>query len=464
MSGNTNFRRKLDVLNAVDRLLAATPNLTVEATLKSLEAERVGYHADLLGDSVFVKEWVELWLSNKFGAGVCPVAFDADMEFSVLGGSAVEYVRKYIRKLQTSSAAPPIFSSHPLVDRYVIGDLIGGGGMGRVFHAADKASGKRFAIKVLLLPDLKFQQRLKSEFRTLQALEDHPSIITHHELFVHEQEAALVMEYVDGTNLSVAYAKCTSRQTGFRLFYRLANAINFLHENEVVHLDLKPDNVLVRADGNVVLVDFGLARRLKPKGLVFEYAGTGQFMSPEQRDGGQVSPASDWYSFGVLLFSCCSNSQLCGDEVLWLSEHRDLASSSGVDFECPVMQLATALVRQNPKERAGFAEVESTLRKFESDQRQGVVSYSTANNLVKRSESVDVRSFFQIDPCGQQSSIWWDNQELEKVCCSIKFKMNYANNGRAILSQKFSEEGVFLGSTSLIRDSIRLLIRLLMTY
>jgi eukaryotic-like serine/threonine-protein kinase len=201
------------------------------------------------------------------------------------------------------------------VGSYEIDRLIGRGGMGAVYiaHRADGNFEQQVAIKLIDLPlatDL-FRERFRLERQILAGL-NHPWIARLLDGGVTSGgEPFLVMEYVDGVpidrfceegNLPV------SERLG--LFKSVCEAVQFAHQNLVVHRDLKPDNILATKDGAPRLLDFGTAKLLSPSATGFEseltrqgfHSFTPQYASPEQVLGHPITTASDTYSLGVLLY------------------------------------------------------------------------------------------------------------------------------------------------------------------
>ena len=393
MSEHNRFTCKLDVLNALDRLLSADPNLSVKESIATLEAQSAGYSESLFGDFSFVQEWVELWISNKLELKNSS-SLDAKVEFSALGAAAIDYATAFLHSRNAKSRTPSIFSFSPLTSRYQIGELIGDGGMGRVYTARDKASGERVAIKALLLPDPRFLEKLKSEFRMLQGLVEHPSIVSHRELFVQDDEAALVMDFVEGCSFSKAWSTASSKEIACGLLFKLADALNHLHSHKIVHLDIKPDNILVRDDHSLTILDFGLARRWGFGGSTSQIAGSRRFMSPEQIRGGEVGPASDWYSLGVLLFTCVADSHLSGGELFLLSQKPKSLRDSEINFACPLVRLAIRLVHQSPQDRPGFQEIKDVLATFGIEHSGPTSSVGQLPFAIPRKESQQLLSFF----------------------------------------------------------------------
>jgi eukaryotic-like serine/threonine-protein kinase len=243
-------------------------------------------------------------------------------------------------------------------DRFVVLRRLGTGGFGVVHEAIDKERGIRVAMKTLRLPDAETLYRFKREFRGLANL-SHPNLVKLYELFVEGKSSFFTMELVDGVNvasyvrslgegsfgeldlglLPVAHprpsAKTRRLSGSFRdsspsiasdpppsnrtargpvfdegrlrnAFLQLAEGIAFLHGAGKLHCDVKPSNVLVTPEGRVVLLDFGLSADLDAPSFDMSMndrvLGTPHYMSPEQALGAPLSPASDWYSVGAMLF------------------------------------------------------------------------------------------------------------------------------------------------------------------
>ena len=198
---------------------------------------------------------------------------------------------------------------------YAIDRLLGRGGMGAVYlaHRADGQFEQRVAIKLIDLPLAGeiLEDRFRQERQILAGLQ-HPFIARFLDAGVTpEGTLYLVMEYVEGEPID-AFAERNHLSTDDRiaLFLRVCEAVQFAHQNFVVHRDLKPDNIFVVHDGTPRLLDFGTAKFLAhaPESIAGQLTRTGilsftpQYASPEQVLGTPVSAASDTYSLGVLLY------------------------------------------------------------------------------------------------------------------------------------------------------------------
>jgi tetratricopeptide (TPR) repeat protein len=200
------------------------------------------------------------------------------------------------------------------VGPYEIDRLLGRGGMGAVYlaHRADGHFEQNVAIKLIDMPfatDL-FHERFRQERQILAGLQ-HPYIARLLDGGVSaDDELYLVMEYVDGVPIHRFCKERYSQKQRIELFLRVCEAVQFAHQNFVVHRDLKPDNILVARDGTPRLLDFGTAKLLSPSldkpdsqltrdGFL---SFTPQYASPEQFEGNPITTASDTYSLGVLLY------------------------------------------------------------------------------------------------------------------------------------------------------------------
>ena len=193
---------------------------------------------------------------------------------------------------------------------------LGRGGMGLVYEAEHLRLGRKAAIK-LLAPDLSrdeaHRDRFVQESRVLAAIE-HPSLIPIYDAGEIDGLLYIAMRYVDGTDL----AKLLAAEGAFELERALAmldqvgSALDAAHARDLVHRDVKPANVLIdAADGRVFLSDFGLVTRARTAEAASAglFAGTVGYVAPEQIEGRSVSPATDVYALGCILYECVTGRQ-----------------------------------------------------------------------------------------------------------------------------------------------------------
>ena len=201
---------------------------------------------------------------------------------------------------------------------YEIVSLLGAGGMGEVYRARDTRLGRDIAIKVLpegLANDADRLRRFEQEARTIAAL-NHPNILGIHDIGVHDGAPFLVSEFLEGQTLREALVSGplpVRRAIEYAL--GIAEALAGAHDKGIVHRDVKPENVFVTRDGRIKVLDFGLAKLVRPEeshetavtltspgtlpGMVM---GTVGYMSPEQVRGEPSDARSDIFSFGAVLY------------------------------------------------------------------------------------------------------------------------------------------------------------------
>jgi len=188
--------------------------------------------------------------------------------------------------------------------RYLIVGMIGQGGFGRIYAAHDRDLRRIVALKVLAGPVSSHRERLIEEARAATAL-NHPNIVTVYETLTADDHLAIVMEFVDGRSLrQMMHEAPLPLDKVVRYGRQMGEALRAAHESGITHRDVKPENILVRKDEYVKLVDFGLATHMLtlPDTEAGLLAGTLRYMSPEQLQGGSASAASDVFSLGLVLY------------------------------------------------------------------------------------------------------------------------------------------------------------------
>ncbi|HXH96405.1 MAG TPA: serine/threonine-protein kinase, partial [Gaiellaceae bacterium] len=193
--------------------------------------------------------------------------------------------------------------------RYELEELLGSGGMSSVFLARDRLLDRHVALKVLharYSDDDEHVARFRREARTVARL-SHPHIVTVIDRGVDEGRQFIVFEYVQGENLKelVRRSGPLPAQRAVALGLAVAEGLAFAHAQGLVHRDVKPQNILLNEEGEVKVTDFGIARSLDvDRGLTQAgtVLGTSEYISPEQASGGVVTPATDVYSLGVVLW------------------------------------------------------------------------------------------------------------------------------------------------------------------
>ena len=201
---------------------------------------------------------------------------------------------------------------------YEIIKQIGVGGMGEVYLANDKKLDRKVAIKIL---NKKFSQhesnlnRFVREAKAASSL-NHPNILVIHEIGETADQHYIVSEYVEGKTLREIFKeKNLELEECLDVSIQVANALSAAHAARLIHRDIKPENIMIRPDGLVKILDFGLAKLISPEVVNLEYStikindtakgiimGTVNYMSPEQAKGEKVDERTDIFSFGAMIY------------------------------------------------------------------------------------------------------------------------------------------------------------------
>jgi len=212
----------------------------------------------------------------------------------------------------------PALAAGDHIDRYEVISWLGSGGMGEVYLAHDEKLDRKIALKLLPVHFTTNQQRLRrfeQEARAASGL-NHPNIITIYELGQVENRNFIATEFIDGETLRQRMKRSPlSLQESLDIAIQVCSALAAAHKAGIVHRDIKPENIMLRPDGYVKVLDFGLAKLTQQEetptapgaaeksdvssGLVM---GTVRYMSPEQAQGPKVDRRSDVFSLGVVLY------------------------------------------------------------------------------------------------------------------------------------------------------------------
>ena len=216
----------------------------------------------------------------------------------------------------------PRLTSGQLFGRYKIVSLIGRGGMGEVYLARDETLNRQVALKLLATEYTQHAEitaRSKQEAQAASAL-NHPNILTIYEIGEIDNHQYIATEFVEGETLRERLGNALSLKEALDIAIQVGSALAAAHQAGIVHRDIKPENIMIRPDGYVKLLDFGLAELIEPSvvgsgtaartgvaGTPRLMMGTIKYASPEQLRGLEIDQRSDLFSFGVVLFETVTN-------------------------------------------------------------------------------------------------------------------------------------------------------------
>src|SRR6478609_2504713 len=209
--------------------------------------------------------------------------------------------------------APDTLIDQVFDGRYRVVRKLGTGGMANVYLAEDQELGRSVAIKMLderHSQDEQFVERFRREAKNAAGL-SHPNIVSIYDRGQAEGTYYIAMEYLEGRTLKELLIARGPTPLAVAIDYarQILSALGFAHRHGIVHRDIKPHNVVVAPDGRLKVTDFGIARsgtsQMTETGSII---GTAQYLSPEQAKGAPVTPASDIYSVGIVLYEMITGS------------------------------------------------------------------------------------------------------------------------------------------------------------
>jgi eukaryotic-like serine/threonine-protein kinase len=227
----------------------------------------------------------------------------------IVGLSDVLVSRQRIASTNTLFVGDMRTGVHPLIKGYRFMRRLGSTEHSGVYLAERESTHLQVVLKVLRqVPGREDSvgafDRFLQEYETIADM-DHPNIVRIYDLGVADDHAHIAMEYLGGGDLRQRIDAGIAERQGVQYLRQIASALSAVHAKGVLHRDLKPGNIMLRKDGSIALIDFGLAKKAK---LESEITGTGEifgtpyYMSPEQGHGSNVDERSDIYSLGVIFY------------------------------------------------------------------------------------------------------------------------------------------------------------------
>jgi serine/threonine-protein kinase len=211
-------------------------------------------------------------------------------------------------------------AANATLSHYRIVSKIGAGGMGEVYQAQDTRLDRRVALKILpenFAGDAERMRRFEQEAKAASAL-NHPNILTIHEIGEGDGKHYIATEYIEGETMRhhIVHSRMKAREV-LDILVQVASALAAAHQAGIIHRDIKPENIMLRPDGYVKVLDFGLAKLTQKQRLTTDsdaatisrketdpgtVMGTVQYMSPEQARGKEVDARTDIFSLGIVLY------------------------------------------------------------------------------------------------------------------------------------------------------------------
>ena len=277
-------------------------------------------------------------------------------------------------------------SAMMLGGRYQVQDKIGAGGMATVYRGLDEVLGRTVAIKTMLpqyANDPSFAARFKQEAQAAAALQS-PYIVSVYDWGKDADTYYIVMEYLRGTDLKSGIRKhgALDCKKVAQIGSQIAQALSVAHRHDIIHRDIKPQNIMVQPDGNIKVMDFGIARA-KNSHLTQDNSvlGTAHYVSPEQTQGKELGPTTDIYSLGIVMYEAATGQvPFQGDDAIsvalkQVNEQPKPPSQLNPNVDPQLESIILKCMQKNPAARFQTAdELYRTLRDYLAGRMQAVNS------------------------------------------------------------------------------------------
>jgi eukaryotic-like serine/threonine-protein kinase len=272
----------------------------------------------------------------------------------------------------SDAPVPTLPEKNTRIGRYIILEKLAAGGMGNIFSARDTELDRTVALKFLDTDGLGGRSavaRVIREAKVLSAL-NHPNIVTVHEIIQTDDRCAIVMELVEGIIFRPDPPDPFAASRVISAGHQIARALEAAHAQGIIHRDIKPENILLRHDGYIKVLDFGIARRINSQtqttGLGLP-VGTVRYMSPEQSRGEHLDGATDIFSLGTVLYEASTGrhpfrKSSIFETALSIAEDNPLPPSMlKAAVPQPFEALLLRMLEKTPSARPTAAEVASAL-------------------------------------------------------------------------------------------------------
>lgn len=275
--------------------------------------------------------------------------------------------------------------------RYTVQDKIGIGGMATVYRGLDNVLGRTVAIKTMLpqyAADPSFAARFKQEAQAAAALQS-PYIVGVYDWGKDNDTYYIIMEYLRGTDLKSGIRKhgALDCRKVAQIGSQICQALSVAHKHDIIHRDIKPQNIMVQPDGNIKVMDFGIARA-KNSHLTADNSvlGTAHYVSPEQTQGKELGPTSDLYSLGIVMYEAATGKvPFDGDDAIavalkQVNEQPVPPSQRNSQIDATLEGIILKCMQKNPADRFQTAD---ELRRVLNDYLAGrIVNLGKATSLI----------------------------------------------------------------------------------
>jgi eukaryotic-like serine/threonine-protein kinase len=290
-----------------------------------------------------------------------------------------------------------------IISHYKIIDKLGSGGMGDVYKAEDTKLHRTVALKFLppsLTRDDVARQRFVHEARAASAL-DHPNIGTIYEINEDEEHPFISMAHYNGMTLKYKMEQGPlAVEEALDITIQIARGLEKAHSKEIIHRDIKPSNILITEDGQVKIIDFGLAKLAGRTMLTKTHTtlGTVAYMSPEQTQGGSVDHKSDMWALGVIFYEMLAGeSAFKGDydqAIMYsiLNEDPEFITKVRRDVPLQIEKVINKVLNKSPDKRFnGMSEMLQSLLQITDDLKRGESKSASALKLNRKQQKLFYR-------------------------------------------------------------------------